>query len=496
VKFREFVGGTYASSALMVDQELAINLFSERIAGDGGNGEEWILKRSPGAALLVTLPDSPIRGMTSTQNRIFVVSGFTFYELTLTGQVGRAPTMSYIARGTLTTVATPTTAVMKSTSVEVMIVADGSGYIFNLSTAVFTKITAPAFPAGVSTLAMIDTYFLVNSGLNTGNQFAISSPLAGLSWAALDFGSSQEPDSIQALAELHLSLWVFGRRRIVVFQNTGAAGFPFQRIPGATIDIGLAAPYSIQNVDNTLFWLGSNEAGLPVVYRADGLLPTRVSNHAIEWIFQSYLDVNSAISSTYQEEGHLFYRLDFPSAITSIGGSSAGATWLYDVSTKRWHQRALWNAGTSSYGADPARFHSMQNSIWHIVGDYRSGAVLHQAADYSTWAGSSIRWLRRCPHIADDDRVRMFYRSMEILFGVSAIGSSSIAMSLSWSDDGGATWPAAHAMTHATPGDYRVRAVFRRLGSARSRVFELSGADTCARFSIAGATLQIEKGTS
>lgn len=492
MRFNEFVGGSYNSSSPLVDQEQSMNLFPELIAGDGGSGETWILKRAPGQRLLLTLPDSPVRGMYQTQDRLFVVSGYTFYEITLTGAtqpvagVPSQATVTATVRGTLTAGGVGNPVIMKASPVEICIIADISGYIFNLSTNVFTKITAPAFPASASALAMIDTYFIVKSA---ANQFSISGPLNGLSWSALDFGSTQEPDTIVALAELHLSLWVYGRKRIVIFQNTGAASFPFQRVPGGVLDVGLAAAYSVQNLDNTLFWIGSSEAGFAVVYRADGLLPTRVSNHALEW-YMHVFNAASAISSTYQEEGHMFYRLDFP------GGTTPGQTWLYDVSTKRWHQRGLWNAGTSTYGPEPARYHASFLSGFHIVGDYRSGALYQQNMDTADWAGLAIRWFRRCPHIVDGNRVRMFYRSLEVVFGVAGAAASAVTMALRWSDDGGNTWPAAHSQVQTLPGQYTPRTVFRRLGSARSRVFELAGSDPLPRLSIAGADLQIEKGTS
>ena len=39
----------------------------------------------------------------------------------------------------------------------------------------------------------------------------------------------------------------------------------------------------------------------------------------------------------YQEQGHTFYVLNFP---------TAGATWVWDVTTDVWHERGFWNANS------------------------------------------------------------------------------------------------------------------------------------------------------
>jgi hypothetical protein len=51
----------------------------------------------------------------------------------------------------------------------------------------------------------------------------------------------------------------------------------------------------------------------------------------LEYAIQSYGNITDAIGYTYQQDGHPFYVLIFP---------SAEATWVYDVSTQLWHERA------------------------------------------------------------------------------------------------------------------------------------------------------------
>ena len=82
-------------------------------------------------------------------------------------------------------------------------------------------------------------------------------------------------------------------------------------------------------------WLGPNDQGLPIVWRASNYLPQRVSNHYVERQIQSYSTVSDATAYAYQEQGHTFYVLNFP---------TAGATWVWDVLTGVWHERGYWNA--------------------------------------------------------------------------------------------------------------------------------------------------------
>jgi len=48
---------------------------------------------------------------------------------------------------------------------------------------------------------------------------------------------------------------------------------------------------------------------------------------------------------------------------------------------------------------------------------------------------------------------------------------------LRWSNDGGSTWSNEHWTTIGAVGRYKNRAIWRRLGMARDRIFEVSMTD-------------------
>ncbi len=398
MKFENFLGQSYQSAAVQVDSERTMNLYPEAIASDGGAPDQrMVLVRTPGLAPLQTLPDAPGRGSFSVNGRCFAVVGGSFFELL-------SPTTN-VLRGTLPHGTSPVE--MEDNSIQILLIADSLPYLFTLATNVFAPVLGQAgFPASAVSITAIDTYFLA-LGANS-NQFSISGLLDGATWAGLNFGSSQEPDNSVALAASHGYLWIFGQNESVVFQDTGNNSFPFQRVPGSQIEMGCGAVHSVATLDNTLFWLGSSQRGPAVIYRADGFLPTRISHHALEYAMQSYPTTADATAYSYEENGHLFYRIDFPSA-----RNGAGATWCYDVATKLWHERGYWELASGTYSAHRGRFHSFCFGK-HLALDFTSGKVFEQSLQYADDAGNPIRWLRRAPHLADSQDW-IFYSSFELL---------------------------------------------------------------------------------
>jgi len=169
---------------------------------------------------------------------------------------------------------------------------------------------------------------------------------------------------------------------VEVWYNAGLADFPLARIDGAFMETGCLAPYSVAKLDNSVFWLGSDARGNGIVYRNQGYNAQRVSTHAIEWQIQQYNVLNDAIGYSYQQDGHSFYVLTFP---------TAQATWVFDVATGAWHERAFWD------GAQFRRHRSNCQANFAgqvLVGDWENANLYAFDADYYLDNVSSQRWLR------------------------------------------------------------------------------------------------------
>lgn len=142
------------------------------------------------------------------------------------------------------------------------------------------------------------------------------------------------------------------------------------------------AAYSVAKLDNSLFWLGADARGFGVVYRNQGYNALRVSTHAIEFAIQNYDVLTDAIAYTYQQEGHSFYVLTFP---------TVGKTWVYDVATGLWHERAGFKNGDFTRHRSNCQMNFNQDII---VGDFENGNIYALDLDvYSDGTGIQ-KWLR------------------------------------------------------------------------------------------------------
>ena len=493
------LGSTYVARSVNAADARMVNLFPE-IIPEGGK-EPAFLQRAPGLRTLATIGAGPIRGLWQMNGYGYVVSGNEFYKIntswapTLLGSVAGTGPVSIADNGT-----------------QIFIAANGPSYIYNDNTKVYQQISDPDFPGAVI-VGYLDGYFVFNEP--NSQRVWVTSLLDGLSVDPLDFASAEgSPDGLVSLIVDHREAWLFGTNSVEVWYNAGNLDFPLQRIQGAFNEIGCIAPYSVAKMDNGLFWLGADARGRGIVYRANGYTGVRVSTHAVEWQIQQYSDMSDAIAYTYQQDGHAFYVLIFPSANT---------TWVYDASTQAWHERAGFTQGRFTRHWSNCQV-SYNNEI--VVGDYRDGKIYAFDLDVYADAGQIQRWLRswRALPTGQNDLKRTAHHSLQLdaeaghymapasepLFLTTEDSNLLITESgnflidevgvlvgvapqfmLRWSDDGGHTWSNEHWAGGGAVGAYGTRIFWRRLGMTlklRDRVYELSGTDPI-KIAIMGAEL-------
>ena len=351
-------------------------------------------------------------------------------------------------------------------------------------TATVTLAEFGSFPLDgrASHIAFIDGWLIVN---RVGTQaFATSGPTPyTMIFPPLNFAlKDSQSDNLMGLQELNRELWLVGERASEIWFNAGGANFAFQRIPGAAPPIGTSAPQSIAEAGDSLIWLGRTKQGENIVVQTQQYSWKRVSQHGVEKQISSYPLVDDAISYAYEEEGHLFYVLTFPTADRS---------WVYD-SNGTWHERLSYDEGTGQFHRErPNCFMNFQNL--RLVGDYQSGEIHQMSRDYYTDAGEPIVCIRRCPHVwSAQDRKRRFSTSLQIEFtagvGTQTGQGENPQMMLRWSNDGGRTFGNEHWAGIGRAGQTKYRAMWRRLGSYWDRVYEGRFSDPTQR-DIVGATL-------
>jgi hypothetical protein len=446
-----FIGPTYVAASHAAAAERCVNLFPEVIEAPGERPVRAILRSKPGLVVHTTLPDVPVRALFyHFTGRCFAVAGQGFYEI--------FQDQTWQQRGSVGTVAS---AQMATNGPQIIVVCGSRGYIFDIGTGGFTEITADGWVGAVN-VGCIDGYFLT-ADIGSRN-WRISGLLDGLSWDPLEFAVKEGgPDPIVALVCDHREAWLMGSNTIEVWWNAGAADFPFQRIQGVFIELGCAAPLSAVRVDNSVVWLGQDERGNGMVWRAESYAPKRISNHAIEAAIKSYPRIDDAVAYRYQDDGHTFYVLSFP---------TANATWVFDFSNGLWHERAYWDLGIGQYTADRARTHCF---AWgkHLVGDREDGRVYWQTTTAYDDAGAPMRRLRQAPNV-NNELKWITYQQFELFMQTGTVQSGQNPLViLQNSNDGGFTWGNEMQAEAGSIGDYQRRVEWRRLGRSRNRAFRV-----------------------
>lgn len=470
-----FIGGAYRARSKNFDAQVCLNLYPE--VGSGSSKSVAMLIGTPGLEALTTLGGKPpIRGMYRFTDTVgIIVSSDQVYAIT--GAV--ATLIGGIAPNT-----TPVT--MADNGSVVMLQTGSEGYFINPVAMTISLIADPDFVAG-SHVSFLAGRFVWNQS-NTG-QFQWTS-VYGTDIDALDFATAEaSPDIIVGQIAGFGELWEFGQNSTEIFQPSGDADLPFAKVQGAAMEIGCEAKYSIAKIDSSFLWLGRSDEGRGIVWRAINYQPQRISTHAVEFAIASYGDVSDAFAFTYQQEGHSFYVLSFP---------TADKTWVYDISTNLWHERAYRDpADGSLHRILPVCQMNFLSST--IVGTHDSDTIFKWKLDvYEDGTDVPILRRRACQHLSADMK-RQFFRSLQIdmetgVGGVLTKDENPQAM-LRWSDDGGHTWSNSHWTTMGRIGEYKTRARWRRLGWSRDRVFEVSITDP-VKVCLIGATAEVQVGAS
>ena len=485
------------SGTIAIGQALFGVGVSQETVITGGSGTSWTvnLSQTVAATLMNSSTTTSITGVLTT--------GVTYGNLATTGTVYLGQTI----QGAGVPVNTMVIAILSP-------VAGINQYTVSTNTAVssetmyalnFTVIpnNDGAFSGG-TTVDIVDNYFVYSRP--SSQQFGASDALSPVS-QQLSFASKDgSPDQLVALIVDHREVYLMGEASSEVWVDVGAFPFPFQRVPGTSTQHGIAAQFSVARLGDSFAYVSRNGRGQGQIMQMQGYKPTRISTHAVEYsLVNQYID--DAIAWTYQLEGHEVYVVSFP---------TINITWAYDMASGMWHKWLYSNTdGTYSRhrGNCEAQFQGMV-----LVGDYANGKIYELDKSVYTDDGVNTRRLRRAPHLVADFQ-RQYFEEFQIQFqpgvgttglsvspfiyigtpyilyptatliipptqtvviGVATLSNQTTTLPqamLRWSDDGGSTWSKEHWTTIGALGKYQNRAIWRRLGQARDRVFEVVVSD-------------------
>jgi len=459
------VGGSSQQASLPFNAERTVNMYA--VLDQQGKKPASLYAR-PGNAVFATLGSGAGRGaFTATNGRAFVVSGSQLYEL-LAGGTGTVLGSLLTSSGDIT---------MAENGVQLAICDGVDLYILTYATNTFQRVVNPNLPSAAS-VTFLDGYFVVNRSFTSGI-FQISAPFDGLNWAALDFASAESsPDSLLRVAVVFGQLFLFGDISIEPWNNTGAATFPFQRVNSSSqISVGVAAPSTILELDNTAFWVGKDKNGTGVVYRADGYSPKRISTEAVELRLQAAPSISTLKAMAYQEAGHTFY---------IITGGGMETAQVYDVSTNLWVEWSYFNS-SGNYELP------LTNDLFYVFGktlslDRTSGKIYEQSSKYYSDDGEEIACDRIFTHIFDNGNpflIKNLILNFETGVGNTTVENPKAMLYLS--NDGGRTFYTYYEAFMGKAGEFLSRVVFWRLGRHRQCTFRVRVTDSVKRVITGGA---------
>jgi hypothetical protein len=511
IPFPGFTGPSYQLTNRAAASERLVNWYC--IPNESGGAEskfKLALEPSPGNAAFCPLPvPAPFnqrnRGLLELRGTAYGVNGTVAFSIDYGG--------NFTNLGTVADDGLPVS--MVANAGQIFIASAGNGYVIPAGGGAGSLIAVETGDfLGASYATFQDGYIIVVTP--NSNQIQISgsttTPLGDATqWDAANVSiQAGQADLLQAVISSREYLRLLGSRRSQIYSNTGNAGFPFQSYNETFIETGIAAPFSLADLGDSLIWVGQDSRGMRACWRDAGFQPQRISTLAIEQAWQNYWRVDDAIAFSYVWKGHLVYRITFPSALQ---GGTVSATWEYDATASQLAGMPLWSERQYLNGANvltgrPELFHCYAYGR-HLVGsggaDGNPGAIYQMSDTAFTDCGTDIAGNqsqraivrdRICPHLWSNNKRLIYNRiELELARGVGADGGGLGAdpqILIRWSNDGGNTWSPEQQISAGKLGEYSRRVHFNRCGSGRDRIFWIRCSDP-VYWAIVGAELDLQE---
>ena len=449
----QLLGGSYQARSVIANAQRCVNLYPEFNPQPDQAPVPVTHYQTPGLSLLATPPTGMGRGIyRSSKGTLFAVIGSNVYII--------QANWAFTNIGSIVTSVGPVNMIDNGLDV---ILTDGTAAGWKWSVvdgSSFAAISDPNFFGGIIN-DYLDSYFLFVQPQTTNFYSSLSNsttfdPLYLVARSGF-------PDPLQGVRVVNRQILLLGQLTSELWYNAGTPDFPFGEMPGMLVEHGCAAPYSIAKQDTSIYFLSSDLQGQGIVMKVSEYVAKRISNHALENAIAGYASINDAQAYTYQQLGHTFYVLSFP---------SADVTWVYDEATNCWHQWA-WSDVNGDLHRHRVGFGAFAFGI-NVGLDWETGKLysINPTAYYDN--SDPIVRIRGFPHIVSDGR-RLYHRRFiaDVAVGANPFNVNT-NLTLRWSNTRGSSWANPISSNLGATGDYIKSVQFQRLGMARDRVYELS----------------------
>jgi len=449
-----FIGPAASGRSENFSTQKLINYYLEP-----GNGKAPAqLIGCPGRSLLFTLTGSGCRGFLKVSDTVCIMvcggyvysvdNSFAETQIGLISDDGRPVTISCDGSN-------------------VLVASSGSLYAMTLG-----GTAASLVMSDIGAVDSLDDYF-VSTENNSNTYFWSDYQTATFDPLSFKVDNSAN-DILMGVKVSRRTMYIIGSKAVRAWYDTGtSADIPFSRIDGSVFEVGCVAKDSIAEMDS-VFFLGGDDKGAGSVWMIAGGAPQRISTPAIEYAIKQWPDMSDAEAFTYTDEGHAFYVLS---------STSGNETWVFDVSTNEWHQRAWRHSSGDLYRIKP-RCH-VYFAGKHLVGEY--------SLDIYADDGDPMPAIRTCGILQSglaQQPSTSLQLDMDVGYGLTTGQGSNPQAMLRCSKDGGKTWSNALWSSFGRIGEYEARCRWNRVGGGRRIVFEVTITDPVKR-NITGAYLGI-----
>jgi len=483
----ELLSGAMQNRSFVANAQRCVNLYVEK------NAQDALTKITcyprPGLRLIAASEAAtPVRGIFCASNgNGYAVIGQSVYFI-VPPQGGVFP-LELIHLGFLTFPSTGPVSFVDNGIEGLLVDGGGVGWTINLANNQFALLVDPTGSfTGASRVDYIDTFILFNYvgtnrwGSTLSNEIVFD-PLfiaSKTSW----------PDPLANIVVNKHYILLIGELKSEIWYDAGGTLFPFQILPGTNIEHGTVAPASIAYSDVNTYFLSNNLQGKAMVLKISNFSATRVSNHALEFQIQQMAaagTITDAIGMCFQQGGHPFYVLTFP---------TGNQTWVLDESSGEWSQ---WVWTDSNGGLNRWRGNCCANVYgMTLVGDHANGQIysadmnyfLDDTATNGLPDGSSpITKIRGFPHFnvgmtqdgqpspADGKQYQVDSFVADIECGSAPLNADGSVpqVLLRWSTDRGKTFTTGDGVlqSNGAPGEFDAQPQWSPIGQARDIIFEL-----------------------
>lgn len=321
--------------------------------------------------------------------------------------------------------------------------------------------------------------------ITDGTTIAVTELTDRYSVNPLKYGSAEvDPDPIVAVDELRNEAYALGRYTIEVFQNVGGNGFPYRRVDGAHVGVGVIGTHAYCEAGETFMFVGSSKNEAPGVFVMAPGNAQRLSTREIDQTLAGYSEeqLSSIVMERRFDKGHQHVLIHLPDQCL-----------VYDIAATKAMGEHVWFTLTSSVqglGQYRARNHVWCYDQWN-VGDPVDGLIGKLVSSVSSHYGQINGWEFGTIAIYNESAQAIIHEiELVCLTGRIALGADPVIWT-SYSTDG-ETWSMERPTKAGKQGERNKRIAWRtqgRIGAWRIQRFR---GTSDAHVSIARLEVKIE----